>query len=280
MFMWGTNFVVVRIGLDHTQPLFLASMRFVLSAIPAIFFVRRPAVPWRLLAGAGAALGSQFAFLFPGMQAGVTPGLASLLLQMQVFLTILLAAVALKQPVRPMQVWALAIASCGLILIAVMGGHSATPVGMVLVFLAAAAWAVANILVASAGRVNMAAFVVWSSPFAVIPLLIACLAIEGPQAFAHSLTSSDRVVWGVAAWQAYANTILGFGIWNWLLSRHPASRVTPLALSVPLFGMLASAIVLHEGLQSWKLAAVVLVMIGLAMNQFTTRPAAVSKTTT
>jgi O-acetylserine/cysteine efflux transporter len=275
-FIWGTNFVVVRVGLNHAEPLFLATMRFALSVVPAISFVRRPPVPLPLLAGAGLALGLQFAFLFPGMQAGVTPGLASLLVQMQVFFTILIAAMALKQPVRPIQVGALVTACCGLGLIALMGRSSATPLGIALVLAAAAAWAASNILAAKAGPVNMVAFVVWASPFAVVPLLIASFAIEGRTAFMASLTSMDPVVWGVSAWQAYANTIVGYGIWNALLSRYPASRVAPLAFMVPIFGMLASALVLHEGLEARKLAAISLVMAGLVMNHLADHRVAVS----
>lgn len=277
-FIWGTNFVVIRIGLDHAEPLFLATMRFAISVVPAILFVRRPPVPLWLLAGAGLALGLQFAFLFPGMQAGVTPGLASLLVQMQVFFTILIAAMALKQPVRPVQIGALAVACSGLALIALMGRSSATPLGIALVLAAAAAWAASNILAAKAGPVNMVAFVVWASPFAVVPLLIASLAIEGRAAFMTSLTSTDPVVWGVTAWQAYANTLLGYGIWNFLLSRYPASRVAPLAFMVPIFGMLASALILHEGLQAWKLAAISLVMVGLFLNHLAGRGAAAPHT--
>ena len=66
------------------------------------------------------------------------------------------------------------------------------------------------------------------------------------------------------AWQAIGNTLFGYGAWNWLLARHnPASTVTPKALLVPVFGMTASALALHEGLPTWKLGAAALVMGGL-----------------
>ncbi len=270
-FIWGTNFVVIHVGLEHAPPIFLATMRFVLSALPAMLFVRRPAVPLPHLAAAGFFLGMQFAFLFPGMLAGVSPGLASLVVQMQVFLTIGIAAVALRQPVRRAQVVALAIACCGLALIALKGGSSATPSGLALILAAASSWALSNYLAAKAGAVNMVAFVVWASPFAVPPLLIASLTIEGPRSFVSALGSGDPVTWAVIAWQAYANTVLGYGAWNWLLSRHPAAQVAPLALMVPIFGMVSSAAILGEGLEPWKLGAVALVLTGLAINQVAAR---------
>jgi O-acetylserine/cysteine efflux transporter len=269
--VWGTNFVVIHAGLERAPPLFLATMRFALSALPAALIIPRPPVPFRHLAASGLFLGLQFAFLFTGMRAGVSPGLASLVVQVQVFMTIGIAAVALGQPVRHVQVVALALASCGLALIAAHGGPSATPAGLALVVAAAASWAIANYLASTAGRINMAGFVVWSSPFAIPPLLAASLALEGPGAFAMALGSTDPMLWGVIAWQAYANTIFGDGCWNWLLSRHPASQVAPLALAVPVFGLVSSAALLGEALEAWKLAAVALVMAGLGLNQFAAR---------
>lgn len=269
--VWGTNFVVIHVGLERAPPIFLATMRFVLSALPAIFVIPRPAVPLRHLAAAGFFLGFQFAFLFPGMRLGVSPGLASLVVQMQVFLTIAIAAVFLHQPVRRAQIAALAISLCGLALIAVEGGSSATPIGLALVLAAAASWAISNYFAATAGKVNMVAFVVWASPFAIPPLLATSLAIEGPRAFASALLSGDAVIWAVIAWQAYANTVFGYGSWNWLLSRHPASQVVPLALMVPIFGLASSSILLGEKIEVWKLASSLLVLGGLAMNQVVVR---------
>ncbi|NJR80282.1 EamA family transporter [Sphingomonas corticis] len=269
--VWGTNFVVIHMGLERAPPIFLATMRFVLSALPAILLIPRPAVPLRRLAAAGFFLGFQFAFLFPGMRLGVSPGLASLVVQMQVFLTIAIAAALLHQPVRRAQIAALAIACGGLVVIAVEGGSSATPIGLALVLSAAASWAVSNYFAATAGRVNMVAFVVWASPFAVPPLLATSLLIEGPSAFGSALLSGDAIVWAVVAWQAYANTVFGYGSWNWLLSRHPASQVAPLALMVPIFGLASSALILGEPIEGWKLAAGALVLGGLALNQLVVR---------
>jgi O-acetylserine/cysteine efflux transporter len=67
-------------------------------------------------------------------------------------------------------------------------------------------------------------------------------------------------------WQAVGNTMFGYGIWGWLLVRHPAATVAPMALLVPIFGIGASALFLGEPLQSWKLLAAALVMGGLALS--------------
>ncbi len=83
--VWGTNFVVIRIGLDHLPPLFFATLRFVFALLPAVFFLRRPAVSWGNLAAYGFLTGAgQFGALFLAMQGSISPGLASLVIQAQV----------------------------------------------------------------------------------------------------------------------------------------------------------------------------------------------------
>lgn len=68
------------------------------------------------------------------------------------------------------------------------------------------------------------------------------------------------------AWQAAGNTLFGYAAWGWLLVRHAAATVTPLALGVPVFGIGASALWLGEALPAWKLLAAALVLAGLALN--------------
>ena len=136
---------------------------------------------------------------------------------------------------------------------------------------AAIAWAVCNLIARAAGRVDALGFMVWSSPFAAVPLWIISLLQNGAQPVADSLTHAGLAAWLAVAWQAVGNTLFGYGVWNWLLARHSASTVTPTALLVPVFGMTASALALHEGLPMWKLGAAALVMGGLAVNMLATR---------
>ncbi len=267
VFVWGTNFVVIRWGLDGGMPPFLfATLRFALSALPWLLFMPRPAAPWRKLAAFGVLLGvGQFGLLYLAIQGHISPGLASLVIQLQVFFTIGLSLVLLKERVRGFQVVGLLMALGGLALIALNLGAQVTGLGLGLVLAAAFFWACANLVAKSAGRVNMLHFVVWSSAFAVPPLLALSLLLEGPSAMGHALQAASAATWGTVLWQALGNSLFGYGAWNWLLSRHPAATVTPMALLVPLFGMGASALLLGEAMPGWKLGACALVLGGLAV---------------
>jgi O-acetylserine/cysteine efflux transporter len=265
--VWGTNFVVIRVALDHLPPLLFATLRFTLVLLPVVFFVKRPQVSWRNLAAYGLLIGAgQFGLLFVAMKGHISPGLASLVVQTQVFFTIGMAMKISGEKVQPFQIVALLLAASGIVLIAAHGGGSATPLGVLLILLAAASWAGGNIVARQAGTVNMLAYVVWASLFSIPPLFLMSLWFEGWPAMVAGVRNADALTWGAVAWQAVGNTMFGYAAWGWLLARHPAATVTPMALLVPVFGMGASAILLHESLPLWKLAAAALVLTGLAVN--------------
>lgn len=269
--VWGTNFVVIKIALATLPPLFFGVLRFAFALLPAVFFIRRPAVPWRHLAAYGVLIGAgQFGLLYVAMgrggQGAISPGLASLVIQTQVFFTIGLAIVLAGEQVRRFQWLALGLAVSGLGVIAVHTDATTTPLGLGLVLLAALSWAGGNLVARRSGRVDMLAYVVWSSAFALPPLLALSLWLEGPVLAWHSLQQATPGVWAAVLWQSVGNALFGYAAWGWLLARHPAATVVPMALLVPVFGMTASALVLAEPLPGWKLGAAALVLGGLALN--------------
>lgn len=276
VFIWGTNFVVIKWGLAEFPAFLFAALRFLFSAVPWIFFIPRPAVSWGKLAAFGVLLGAgQFGLLFLAMQKDVSPGLASLIIQSQVFMTIGLAMAVQRERVNRFQALAMALAVAGIVLIAwhsvADAGASITPLGLVLLLCAALSWALANLVARQAGKVNALGFIVWSSPFSLPPLFLLAWGFHGGAAIGEALRSADVAGWLSVGWQAIGNTLFGFGVWNWLLARHPAATVAPSALLVPVFGMSASAWLLGESLPAWKLWAALLVIGGLALNLYASR---------
>ena len=116
-------------------------------------------------------------------------------------------------------------------------------------------------------------FIIWASLAAFPPLVLLSLVAEGPSAIAASLARASLAGWAAVAWQAFGNTIFGFGAWSWLLARHPAATVTPMALLVPVFGMSAASLAIGEAMPAWKLIAAALVVGGLALGMLKSRQA-------
>lgn len=265
--IWGSNFVVIRFGLNAFPPLLFAALRFTLATLPAIFLLPRPSVSWRNLAAYGLLVGmGQFGLLYLAMRSQISPGLASLVIQTQVFFTVLLAMRVSRERVQGFQWLALALAAAGVGVIATHTDGTTTVLGLAMILLAALSWACGNIVGKQASGQNMLAYVVWSSAFAAPPLLALSWLVEGPQAMGAALQQADALAWAALAWQAFGNTLFGYGVWSWLLSRHPAATIVPMALLVPVFGMSCSAWILGEPLPSWKLGAAALVISGLALN--------------
>lgn len=265
--VWGTNFVVIRWALDDLPPFTLAALRFTFVALPAIFFIPRPAVPWRDLAAYGLMIGAgQFGLLFLAMNGHISPGLASLVVQAQVFFTVGMAVVLSREALRGYQWAALALGAAGLAVIALQTEGDATPLGLALVLLAALCWAGGNLVARRSPQASMLAFVIWSSLFAAPPLILLALFAEGPAAIAEGFRAADAGTWAAVAWQTVGNSLFGYSAWGFLLARHPAAVVSPMALLVPVFGLGASAVLLGEGMPAWKLAAAALVLAGLALN--------------
>ena len=271
--VWGVNFVAIRWGVDEVPPLLLTALRYVVAVLPAIFFIKRPQVGLWLLIGYGVAVGvGQFGLLFSAIKLGMPAGLASLVIQLQVFFTIALAVLLLgERPKLPQLLGALvAFAGIGAIASERLGGAALWPFAMTI--LAAMCWGVANVLTKKAGNggenVDMLGFVVWSSLVPPIPLYLLSLLIEGPGAVGLALT---QITWlGVASllFIGWISTVFGYGAWSVLLGRYPASTVAPFTLLVPIAGIGSAALVLGETISGLEWLGSALVFLGLLLNVF------------
>jgi O-acetylserine/cysteine efflux transporter len=265
--VWGTNFVVIKLALNHLPPMLFAALRFTLALLPAMFFLPMPKVGWKNMAVYGVLIGlGQFGLLYLAMHGHISPGIASLVVQTQVFFTIGLSMRLSGERVQPFQWFALLLATAGIANIGLHTDGTTTVLGLALVLCAALSWAGGNIAAKQGAPANMLAYVVWSSAFALPPLYAVSLVMEGWDAIAQGVRDADAATWAAVAWQSWGNTLFGYAAWGWLLARHPAATITPMALLVPVFGMGASAIWLGEALPAWKLVAAALVMGGLAVN--------------
>ena len=270
--IWGFNFISIKLGLDEVSPLLLGFARFFLTSIPAVFFIKRPNLPFRSVVIYGLVMFTlQFALLLMGMYAGVTPGLASLLVQLHVFFSLLLSAVYLKEKCHSWQIIGALIAFGGIALIAMHLGGSVTLTGFLLVIGSAVALVAGNVISKKLGKVNMVSLVIWGSLIAWPPLLAISLIVDGAE---HLISTLQHLTWvsgGAILYTTYLSTLLAFGLWSWLLHHHPIGTVAPFTLLVPIIAILSSAAFLNEPLQTWKIIAALLVILGVSINLLSPR---------
>jgi O-acetylserine/cysteine efflux transporter len=272
---WGVNFPATVYALEHFPPLFLAVLRFALVAIPTMLLIPRPQVPLRWLVGTGVGIGIlQFGFLYIGMAAGMPGGLASLVLQASAPFTVLIAGIWLHERLSRRQVFGISVAVLGLAAIAAHQAQVAALLPFVLTLCGAMGWAIGNICSRQAQAPNPLHLTLWMSVVPPVPMLAVSLLVEGPARIGRSLST----VW---SWQALPAvlgllyivviaTLVGYGLWNTLLSRHPSSVVAPFSMLVPVVGVFASWVAFRELIDPVELAAGAAVVIGVL---YASRPA-------
>ncbi|MFJ1894807.1 MULTISPECIES: EamA family transporter [unclassified Streptomyces] len=264
--VWGVNFVVIELGLAHFPPLLFSALRFLVAALPAVFFVGRPKVAWKWVVGVGLVLGmAKFGLLFIGMDRGMGAGLSSLVLQVQAVFTALFAALALGERPGRVRVLGMGVALAGIGVAAVDEGAGGPVLAFVLVIAAAACWGVSNVLTRKAAPPDALNFMVWVSTVPVLPLLGLSLLFEGPHRDTEALAALDWSGAGIIVYVAWITTVFGFGAWGFLLSRYPASSVAPFTLLVPVFGMSSAALLLDESVSPLRWCAAALLVGGVAL---------------
>ncbi|AII06874.1 EamA family transporter [Rhodococcus opacus] len=270
--LWGLNFLAIRAGLDHFPPFFFAALRFFVIAIPVILFVPRPQVPlkWLLVYGLGFGV-CQFAFLFWAMHVGMPTGLASLVLQSSAPFTVVLGAVLLRERLRPTQVCGLLVAMAGMTLIGWDRAQHAALLPVALTLLAGLSWALGNIGSRKAASDQPMRLMLWMCVIPPLPMLALSIGVEGPSAGWNSLTSSlegnGPLALAGLAYIVILGTVAGSGLWTALLSRYPAGTVAPFSLLVPIVGIGASWLVLHEEPSVLSLIGGAVVIAGAAATQ-------------
>lgn len=267
--VWGVNFVAIKLGVADIPPLFLTALRFFFTALPAVFFLARPKTSWGALAAFGLLLGVvKFGLVFSAVKLGMPAGLTSLVMQLQVFFTFGLAFFLLGERPSRIQYFGAAIAFAGIGIVATERMQGAALGPFLMVIGASFAWGCANIVVKKSGKVDMLAFLVWSSLFSPIPLALLSLWLEGWQPILNSLSPPSLTAVGSLAFIVGPSTLFAFAVWNALLQKYPTSTVAPFALLVPVFGILSGVLLLGEPFSLLAMLGSAVVFLGLLVNVF------------
>jgi O-acetylserine/cysteine efflux transporter len=278
VFAWGINFIFVKLGLDEISPLLLCALRFLLSSFPAVLFIKPPKVPFGIIASYGLIMFAlQFSLVFIGLNVGMTPGMASLLMQVQVFFSMFFAVIFLGEQPSIGQIIGALVAFAGIGVVAMHFDHNVTLLGFLCIIGAAATWGIGNLITKKINSTNFIAVIVWGSFVACLPMFVISLIFEGPS---NLIETYQGITWkGIISllYTVYISTWVGYGVWNWLIARHPVSTVVPYTLMVPVVGMLSSVLFLGEQFYLWKLVSGLLVISGLCINILATRFFAVKK---
>ena len=267
--IWGLNFLVIRWGLDSVPPLLFTALRFVFCSVPWVFFLKRPDASWGELCGLGFVLGAcVFGFLFVGIAAGVPPGLASLLMQSQVFFTAALSYLLVSERLRHHRFVAIGIGALGIAVAATQYTHASGLAGFVLVLCGALSWGFANILLKRLPRNDMLGLMVWISLVPPVPLLALAAMQSGPsEVWSAALGIGWRGGFAIL-YTAILSTIVGYGIWGTMLQRYDTSTVAQFSLLVPVFGLVGASVVYGEHYTPAEMVSIFLILLSLIVSTY------------
>lgn len=278
--IWGANFTVTKLGLGGVPPFVLVILRFILAAFPAIFFIKKPETSLKYIILYGMFVGvGQFSLLFYALSIGMPAGISSLILQSQAFITPLIAFFLLKEKITSWQILGLIIASSGLLIIGMNAGNSMssiTPFSFMLTIMAAAMWAVSNIIIKLASedsekkgkKLDMLSLVVWSSLVPPIPTYIAGKIIDPGMSIIKVLGHLNFTSVFAIFYLAFLSTIFGYGFWGYLMKKYPVGKVSPMSLLVPVTGLITAGIVLHEKMTLMQWTGCFVIIAGLLISNF------------
>ncbi|HHV38834.1 MAG TPA: EamA family transporter [Tepidimicrobium sp.] len=274
--VWGANFTVIKLGLDGVPSMLLVSLRYFLTAFPAVFFIKRPNIEWKYIILYGFTVGvGQFGCLFYAIEIGMLPGLASIIVQIQAFISPFLAWLFLKERLNIKQLIGFLIASAGLIIIGIASmsnGVVGIPiVALLLTICAPVFWAMSNIVVSFVSKravdngeeVDILSLIIWGGLIPPIPLLLFALILDTPQTLINVMINLNGISIFAVLYLAIGSTLFGYGMWGKLIAKYSIGKIAPLSLLVPITGLLTARIVLSERLSKMQWIGVIFILIGL-----------------
>ena len=263
-FIWGLNFVVIKIGLDSFPPILFSALRFTCAAFPAVLFVGRDNIKWRWIIAIGIILGIiMFSLLFIGMASGISAGLSSLVLQIQAVFTVMLTAIFLRDTPSKFQKIGILVAFAGIGILAFEQYETSSFMGFILIIASGFAWAISNIIMKVCGTINMFRLMIWSSLIPPIPLIVVSLLFE--KNHVQAVSSISLIGYGSIVYTGLFATVFAFSIWGQLLQKYSPNVIAPFSLLVPIFGIICSATILNENFSTSGIIASIISIIGLSI---------------
>lgn len=265
-FIWGVNFSVIKLGLGTIDPFFLASIRFFLTAFPLIFFLPKPDVKLTIIILYGLLFGvGLWGMVNMGIYLGASAGVASLLLQLSAYFTIIFGYLFFAEKLNKIQLAGILVSLFGLVISIIYKDVSSPVFSLLLVIIAALSMGLCNVIAKKSSPKNMLSFLVWSSLFSPIPLLLMTYLTNDSFSLVIAITKIDMIGMFSILFQVYITTVFGYWVWIRLLKKYPISTVAPVSLMVPVFGFIGSVVLFNESMTIMKLVSSGLILLGLVL---------------
>jgi O-acetylserine/cysteine efflux transporter len=268
--VWGLGLVFAKPAVDQFPPILLMALRFTVSALALVWFVRIPRASLRWLFIA-ALVGStlQYGLTFNGLKL-LDASTTALIVQAEVPFVTLIAAVFFGERMGPRRILGMVIAFAGVYLVTGEPRIQDQGLGIALVLGGAFAWALGQVMVRHLGEIGGMTAIAGVSVFAAPQLFLASALVERGQVAA--LVNAGLSVWATVLYLGLVMTALGYTCWYHVLGRYEVNRVAPFLLLVPVVSVLGGALLLGEALTPTILTGGAIIISGVALLVIERRP--------
>jgi len=268
VFIWGYNWVVMKIAVHYAAPFDYAALRVLLGGLSLLLVVawrRQPIWPKRV--GGAFVVGVLQMSGFYGLSTWALvnggAGKTAVLNYAMPFWVLLLACLTLGEQVRGVQWISVAAALAGLICILMPLNFGEGLFSKELAIVSSISWA-GGVIVAKKlhqrSPLDLLSFTTWQMLFGSIPLILVAL-----------LVPSQPIDWSAAFIAAMIYSVIpgnaiAWLLWFYALSRLPAGVAGLGTLAAPVIGVLAARIQLGEEPRALEAVGMVLIIGALGLN--------------
>ncbi len=261
---WGGNYIAARYAMNEIPPLMLLCLRFIATSALLLPFFPRPVGKLRDIALMAFFLGVlHFPLMFIPINMGMSLSTSVIASQLGVPFSCLLSIIFFKEVIGRWRALGMLISFIGIIIICGSPSIIQQYVPFVIACFSALAWAMSNIYMKRFSGVNMLGVLGWMSLLAAPQLALLSWIFESNQL--HILTHTSLKAWVSLSYTVILSTIVAYGLWFHLMSRHPVSLIVPYSLLIPVFGLSFIQLAFNEPLTPQFMIGGVFTIIGVGI---------------
>lgn len=244
---WGGNFSASKFSMESFPPFMTVGLRFVIvCALLAPFaLIKKPYPKFKdMLFLAMTLIVLHFAMIFLAMNMGLSITSVIVATQLGVPFSCVVSSVLFNDHLGPWRAFGLLVAFLGVLMVALTPNASEHWQAFMLATFGAFAWSSANIYMKRMKPTKVVALLFWPGLIS-LPILGAMTLL-----FEHDhlqkLQDATWVSWGGILYSTVFSSLIGYGLWNWLIGKYPLSQVVPYSLCVPIAGIAGGVLIFGD----------------------------------
>ncbi|MEH6526688.1 MAG: EamA family transporter [Sneathiella sp.] len=240
-FLWASNFLAAKIGMEEFPPLFFTALRFAMVIVVMVPFISIPHGYWRKLLIVGLLMGVlHYSLMFWGLS--IAPDISPVAIVNQTFVpfSALMAVIFLKERLGWRRWTAIVMAFAGVMVIGFDPIIFSSFLSPALVAIASFFLSVNLVIVRTMPGIGALNLTFWTAAIAFVPILCLSFIFESGQV--NALQSAGWEEWSAVAFSAIGATVIGHGLGNYLIKFYPVSTIAPYYLLVPVFAIILGVV--------------------------------------